>query len=39
MSVLSPDKANLEGEVDVLVVGGGGCGLTAALSVSEGKGN
>lgn len=35
MSVLSPDKANLEGEIDVLVVGAGGCGLTAALSANE----
>ncbi|MBT4741041.1 MAG: FAD-dependent oxidoreductase, partial [Rhodospirillaceae bacterium] len=35
MSVLSPDKANLAGEVDVLVIGAGGCGLTAALSANE----
>lgn len=35
MSILSPDKANLDGEVDVLVIGAGGCGLTAALSAHE----
>lgn len=35
MSVLSPDMANLDGEIDVLVIGGGGCGLTAALSAHE----
>lgn len=35
MSVLSPDKADLAGEVDVLVIGAGGCGLTAALSAYE----
>jgi fumarate reductase flavoprotein subunit len=35
MSILSPEKANLAGEVDVLVIGAGGCGLTAALSAHE----
>ncbi len=33
MSILSPKDANFTSGVDVLIVGGGGCGLTAALSV------
>ena len=35
MSILKPEVGDLEGSVDVLVVGGGGCGLTAALSAHE----
>ena len=35
MSILSPETANFDGEVDVLVIGAGGCGLTAALSAHE----
>lgn len=35
MSILRPDQADLAGEIDVLVIGGGGCGLTAALSAHE----
>jgi len=35
MAILSPDEADLAGEIDVLVIGAGGCGLTAALSAHE----
>ncbi len=35
MSILNPDQADLAGEIDVLVIGAGGCGLTAALSAHE----
>ena len=34
MSVLELELADFSGGVDVVVVGGGGCGLTAALSAS-----
>ena len=32
MTILDPSLAKFSGGIDVLVVGGGGCGLTAALS-------
>lgn len=32
---LSPADANFQGSVPVLIVGGGGCGLTAALSAKQ----
>ena len=35
MSLLSPAAANFQGTVPVLIVGGGGCGLTAALSAKQ----
>lgn len=35
MSVLKLDAADFAGTIDVLVIGGGGCGLTAALSAHE----
>lgn len=35
MSILSPSEANFQGTVPVLIVGGGGCGLTAALAAHE----
>ncbi len=35
MTILKPEDADLAGSVDVLVIGGGGCGLTAALSAHE----
>ncbi len=35
MAILSPSEADLAGEIDVLVIGAGGCGLTAALSAHE----
>ncbi len=35
MSILSPDKAKFQGHVPVLIVGGGGCGLTAALAAKQ----
>ncbi len=34
-AILPPDAANFSGSVPVLVIGGGGCGLTAALSARE----
>ncbi|MBM3515554.1 MAG: FAD-dependent oxidoreductase [Alphaproteobacteria bacterium] len=35
MSILDPKTASFSGSVPVLVVGGGGCGLSAALSAKE----
>lgn len=35
MTILKPDAANFALDVPVLIVGGGGCGLTAALSARE----
>jgi fumarate reductase flavoprotein subunit len=35
MGILNPSAANFAGDVPVLVVGGGGCGLCAALSAKE----
>ena len=35
MSVLKPEDALFAGSVDVLVIGAGGCGLSAALSAHE----
>jgi fumarate reductase flavoprotein subunit len=35
MSILSPEEAALAGSVDVLIIGAGGCGLSAALSANE----
>jgi len=34
-SILPPDQADFAAEVPVLVIGGGGCGLTAALAARE----
>jgi fumarate reductase flavoprotein subunit len=34
-SVLSPAQASITAQVPVLIVGGGGCGLTAALAAKE----
>lgn len=36
MSILRPDQANFVGNVPVVIIGGGGCGLTAALAAQEG---
>ena len=33
--ILPPDAADFSGSVPVLIIGGGGCGLTAALSAKE----
>jgi len=33
MTILNPEDADFTIGIDVLIVGGGGCGLTAALSV------
>lgn len=38
MSVLPPDCAAFSAEVEVAVVGGGACGMTAALAVRDGGG-
>ena len=35
MKILSLSESNFEGSVDVLIVGGGGCGLTAAIAANE----
>ena len=35
MTILSPSCANFGSDVEVAIVGGGGCGLTAALSASQ----
>ncbi|MSO99076.1 MAG: FAD-dependent oxidoreductase [Rhodospirillaceae bacterium] len=35
MPILSPDTAKFQGIVPVLIIGGGGCGLTAALSAKQ----
>jgi fumarate reductase flavoprotein subunit len=35
LSVLSPELANFQGSVPVLIVGGGGCGLSAALAAKQ----
>ncbi len=35
MPILFPHHANFQGHVPVLIVGGGGCGLTAALSAKQ----
>ena len=35
MSILSPHAAKFQGSVPVLIVGGGGCGLTAALAAKQ----
>ena len=35
MTILDPAKADFTGTVPVLVIGGGGCGLCAALSAAE----
>ncbi len=35
MTILKPDGADFAGSIDVLVIGGGGCGLSAALSAHE----
>ena len=35
MSLLKPEESSFAGTVDVLVIGGGGCGLSAALSAHE----
>ena len=35
MAVLTSSRAAFSGEIDVLFVGGGGCGLTAALAARE----
>ena len=35
MTILKPDGVEFAGSVDVLVIGGGGCGLSAALSAHE----
>ncbi len=33
--ILPPDAANFSGSIPVLIIGGGGCGLSAALSAKE----
>ncbi len=39
MGILTPQDAAFVGDVDVVVIGGGGCGLCAALSVRDAKGD
>jgi fumarate reductase flavoprotein subunit len=36
MSILKPEQATFVGTVPVVIIGGGGCGLTAALAAKEG---
>jgi fumarate reductase flavoprotein subunit len=35
MPILSPANANFQGSIPVLIIGGGGCGLTAALAAKQ----